>query len=78
MPEAVVPYEGEYQEIFNTELEEFGGTWVENNPNQKTLAIPFKAFDYQIQTVVPALGVLILKPTKIKVTKRVVKGGKGL
>ncbi len=73
-----VPYEGEYQEIFNTELEEFGGTWVENNPNQKTLAIPFKAFDYQIQTVVPALGVLILKPTKIKVTKRVVKGGKGL
>ncbi|NLM67189.1 MAG: 1,4-alpha-glucan branching protein GlgB [Enterococcus sp.] len=73
-----VPYEGEYQEIFNTELEEFGGTWIENNPNQKTLAIPFKAFDYQIQTVVPALGVLILKPTKIKVKKRVVKGGKGL
>lgn len=73
-----VPYEGEYQEIFNTELEEFGGTWVENNPNQKTLAIPFKAFDYQIQTIVPALGVLILKPTKIKVKKRVVKGGKGL
>lgn len=73
-----VPFEGEYQEILNTELEIFGGTWTKNNPNQKTLALPFKDFDFQIQTLVPALGVLMLKPAKIKMTRRVVKGGKGL
>uniref|UniRef100_UPI00403F5DB4 1,4-alpha-glucan branching protein GlgB n=1 Tax=Candidatus Enterococcus willemsii TaxID=1857215 RepID=UPI00403F5DB4 len=69
-----VPYAGTYQEIFNTEMEEFGGTWTRHNDTSQTIEKPFKQFDYQIQTIVPSLGALILRPEKIQL--RVKKSGK--
>ncbi|WP_313508632.1 1,4-alpha-glucan branching protein GlgB [Enterococcus sp.] len=79
-----VPYAGTYQELLNTEHERFGGTWIANNADQVSEAIPFKQYDHQIKTILPALGALIIKPEKIKITrkkatpnKQTIKGGKG-
>lgn len=65
-----VPYEGSYQELLNTEMKEFGGTWVDHNPIRTTEDRPFKAFPYQIKTIVPALGALIIQPDQIHLRKR--------
>ncbi|GAB2538911.1 1,4-alpha-glucan branching protein GlgB [Gracilibacillus alcaliphilus] len=65
-----VPYSGVYEEILNTEKQEFGGTWVWNNEDCQTEEQPFKDFDYQIRTIVPALGALILRPKQINVRKK--------
>lgn len=66
-----VPYEGEYEEIFNTEMAEFGGAWQTHNPIRVTREKETKAFGYQIKTVVPASGVLYLRPKNIQIKKRV-------
>lgn len=65
-----VPYQGSYKEIWNTEMQEFGGTWKEHNPDQLTEEVPFKEYPYRIKTVVPALGALILQPDKIKIPRK--------
>ncbi|MGX7263993.1 1,4-alpha-glucan branching protein GlgB [Enterococcus crotali] len=68
-----VPFPGTYEEVLNTEMKEFGGTWIEPNQISETSKESFKQFDYRIQTIVPALGAIILKPktinTGIKRTK---------
>lgn len=65
-----VPYEGTYREVLNTERDSFGGTWTQNNQDQQTEAIPFKEYPYQIKTILPALGALIIKPEKIQIKRR--------
>lgn len=65
-----VPYPGTYREILNTERDEFGGTWTKNNEDCQTQTKAFKQFDYQIQTILPALGALIIKPETINVRKK--------
>ncbi|GMA07788.1 1,4-alpha-glucan branching enzyme GlgB [Tetragenococcus halophilus subsp. flandriensis] len=62
-----VPYPGSYQEVLNTEKIEFGGTWTKNNSRCQSIDQPFKQFNQQIQTVLPALGALIIKPEEIQV-----------
>lgn len=73
-----VPYPGTYQEILNTEMEEFGGTWTKHNSDVQTIEQSFKKFDYQIQTVLPSLGALIIRPKDInvRVQKKVRKATK--
>lgn len=65
-----VPYSGIYQEIFNTEMEQFGGTWTAHNPDKKTENIQFKDLPYTIKTTVPALGTLIIKPKSVNVRSK--------
>ncbi|MCU7358510.1 1,4-alpha-glucan branching protein GlgB [Enterococcus dispar] len=60
-----VTYPGTYKEILNTEMKEFGGTWTKTNPIKESSAIPFKDYHYQIETIVPALGALLIKPEDI-------------
>ena len=60
-----VPYPGTYIGILNTEMKEFGGTWTKTNPIKESSAIPFKDYHYQIETIVPALGALLIKPEDI-------------
>ena len=60
-----VPYPGTYREVWNTEMEEFGGTWTKHNPLSQTKGKIFKNYDQVIKITVPALGVLILKPEEI-------------
>ncbi len=62
-----VPYAGIYHEVFNSALKTYGGTWETDNPESQTVARPFKQFDYQLETNVPAFGALILKPTKVTI-----------
>lgn len=62
-----VPYAGIYHEVFNSALKTYGGTWKTDNPESQTVARPFKQFDYQLETNVPAFGALILKPTKVTI-----------
>ncbi|WP_086349190.1 1,4-alpha-glucan branching protein GlgB [Candidatus Enterococcus clewellii] len=65
-----VPYEGSYEEVLNTEMDVFGGTWTKPNAPCETLNEPFKQFKYQIRTIVPALGAIILKPKDINTRKK--------
>lgn len=61
-----VPYPGSYREVLNTERVEFGGTWTKNNPTCESIEQPFKHFNQQIQTILPSLGALIIKPEDIQ------------
>ena len=87
-----VPYAGEYEEIWNTEMAEFGGTWTNHNEAMQTKEIPYKQFGYQLETIVPALGAVIIKPkdinlraksgkkslaTKNKAKAKTTEGGRG-
>ncbi len=60
-----VPYPGSYREVWNTEMEEFGGTWTKHNPLAKTKEKVFKNYDQVLSLTVPALGVVILKPEDV-------------
>lgn len=65
-----VPYAGEYQEVFNSALNKYGGSWKQDNQNCKTVHQPFKDFEYQIQTTIPGFGALIIKPQEVKINAR--------
>ncbi|MDR0846061.1 MAG: 1,4-alpha-glucan branching protein GlgB [Lactobacillales bacterium] len=61
-----VPFDGVYEEVLNTESEDFGGTWVHAQPDAKSEANPYKQFAQRINVTVPAYGATIFKPKKIK------------
>lgn len=65
-----VPYAGSYQEVLNTEMKEFGGTWVRHNDLSRTTKIPFKQYQQSLTTTLPAFGTLILQPQKITLRKQ--------
>lgn len=65
-----VPYPGTYKEVWNTEMEEFGGTWTRHNDSCQSESIQFKNYEQSIQTTVPALGAIILKPESINTRKK--------
>ncbi|MDT2864920.1 1,4-alpha-glucan branching protein GlgB [Vagococcus carniphilus] len=65
-----VPYEGIYEEVWNTEMKEFGGTWEKHNEPCETSNNEFKQFEYSIETTVPALGALILKPADVRINRK--------
>lgn len=60
-----VPYEGEYEEILNSEMKEYGGTFTLGNPLLSTKKKAFKNYDNTIELLVPAFGAVYLKPKKI-------------
>ncbi|MFV0558159.1 MAG: 1,4-alpha-glucan branching protein GlgB [Enterococcus sp.] len=69
-----VPYKGTYEEVINTEMAEFGGTWEKHNAEAETFEQQVKQFPYQIKTVVPALGALVIRPKKINTRVKKTKG----
>ncbi|MFL2100625.1 1,4-alpha-glucan branching protein GlgB [Desemzia sp. FAM 23991] len=60
-----VPFEGQYEELLNTEMEELGGTWTETQGTLKTEKKPHNNQEYSINLIVPAMSVIILKPKRI-------------
>lgn len=62
-----VPYKGTYEELVNTELAEFGGTWT---TGQAPFTSVSEAGEHFIDMIVPALGALIIKPTAITITRK--------
>jgi len=69
--ELPVPFAGTYEEILNTEMAEFGGTWTQIQENLQSQPVNNKKYQHAINLVVPALGAVILKPKTISLsTKR--------
>ncbi len=56
-----VPVAGQYEEIFNTELDVFGGVWKETNPNKTTENEDWKSYHETLTFTLPALGASIWK-----------------
>lgn len=56
-----VPIAGLYEEIFNTELEAFGGVWKEHNPLTSTVVKKWKTYPQTLSFTLPALGASIWK-----------------
>ena len=54
-----LPVAGIYQEVLNTEMEEFGGVWKEGNPNTKTKKSKWKDYENTLTFTLPALGASI-------------------
>ncbi|AZP03289.1 1,4-alpha-glucan branching protein GlgB [Jeotgalibaca ciconiae] len=60
-----VPYEGTYEELLNTEMREFGGTWTKGQADMKTIEKSFNQFSYVIELTVPAMGTIYIRPKRI-------------
>ena len=56
-----LPIAGLYEEVWNTELEEFGGVWKETNPDTKTQEGLWKDYTNTLSFTLPALGASIWK-----------------
>lgn len=56
-----VPVSGLYEEVLNTELEGYGGTWIKGNPPQKTTPNSWKHYQQTLTLTLPALGASIWK-----------------
>ena len=60
-----VPYKGTYEELLNTEMLEFGGTWTKQQADMKTTEEAFNQFDHTVTLTVPAQGTIYLRPKRI-------------
>ena len=54
-----LPVAGIYQEVLNTEMEEFGGVWKEGNPETHTQKAKWKDYENTLSFTLPALGASI-------------------
>lgn len=64
-----VPFEGQYEEILNTELKEYGGTWDYSQNAYQTKDEMMNGKDFSLEVTIPPLSVLIIKPKRIKGAK---------
>lgn len=60
-----VPYAGMYEELLNTEMEEFGGTWTAGQGVLKSEEIPHDHQQHSVELIIPALSTVILKPKRV-------------
>lgn len=61
-----VPYEGEYEELINTESIRYGGTWTEKQPVFTAKKGETDGMPYYIEVISPSLSGLIIRPKKLK------------
>lgn len=54
-----LPVDGIYEEVLNTEMEEFGGVWKEGNPDTRTQKAKWKDYENTLSFTLPALGASI-------------------
>lgn len=54
-----LPIAGIYEEVLNTEMEEFGGVWKEGNPDTRTQKAKWKDYENTLSFTLPALGASI-------------------
>ena len=64
-----VPEEGEYQEIFNSDNNEWGGSGVSNQDTLTTSQVPSHGRDHSLSLTLPPLGVTILQFSKSRKRK---------
>lgn len=65
-----VPYKGTYHVVLNTEMAEFGGTWVHQQPDFMAQDIPWQNQPYSIDIIVPSLSSMFIKPKLIKIENK--------
>lgn len=56
-----LPVSGLYEEVWNTELEQFGGVWKDNNPITRTKREKWKSYENTLTFTLPAMGASIWK-----------------
>lgn len=64
-----VPFEGQYEEVLNTELAEYGGDWAYSTSTYQTKEEMINGKEFALEVTVPPLSVLIIKPQRIKGAK---------
>ncbi|MCT4594349.1 MAG: 1,4-alpha-glucan branching protein GlgB [Anaeromicrobium sp.] len=64
-----VPYEGEYEEVFNSDLKEYGGWGVRNEGIIKSMDENWHNQPYSIEVKIPPLGALFIKMKKENSTR---------
>ena len=60
-----VPYKGLYEEVWNTELEDLGGTWVEGQGTVRTDEEPMHRQEHSLDIILPALSVVVFAPKRV-------------
>lgn len=65
-----VPFNGIYSELLNTEMLEFGGTWVTGQGDLKTINDKKNDQPYSLELILPAMSILILKPKRISLVQK--------
>jgi len=63
--EVGAPFKGQYEELLNTEMEQYGGTWTETQGILKTYDKDTTNQPYTLNLVLPAMSVVVLKPKRI-------------
>lgn len=56
-----LPVAGIYEEVLNTEMEDYGGVWKEHNPETRTQAGLWKDYESTLSFTLPAMGASIWK-----------------
>jgi len=60
-----VPYEGRYEEVWNTELETLGGTWTEGQGLMDSDSVQMHQQEQSIELILPAMSVVVLAPKRV-------------
>ncbi|MFL2061505.1 1,4-alpha-glucan branching protein GlgB [Marinilactibacillus psychrotolerans] len=60
-----VPFKGQYEEVWNTESNAFGGTWTKGQGILKSEQINKHGYDDSVNLILPALSIVVLKPKRI-------------
>jgi 1,4-alpha-glucan branching enzyme len=60
-----VPYKGNYEEVWNTELKELGGTWVKGQGIINSEVTPIHNQEHSIELILPAMSVVVLAPKRV-------------
>lgn len=60
-----VPYKGNYEEVWNTELKELGGTWVKGQGIINSEASPIHNQEHSVELILPAMSVVVLAPKRV-------------
>lgn len=61
-----VPYAGTYEEVINTELAEYGGTWTAKQGLFEAVKGETDGMPYYIEVISPSLSGLIIRPASLK------------
>jgi len=64
-----VPFEGQYEELLNTELSDYGGAWDYSEKLYSTSDEEADDKSFSLDVIAPPLSVLIIKPKRIKGAK---------
>ncbi|GEK07255.1 1,4-alpha-glucan branching protein GlgB [Schleiferilactobacillus harbinensis] len=73
-----VPFAGEYTELLNTEMKEFGGTWTQPQKKLMTIGQPYKSEPDALNVILPAMSALILKPVNVHPADQAAPRSKGM